>query len=322
MLASGAVVALSFCLLPQAFAQAMVRVRVADNVPPQSAYIKSLQDKYKGTIRAVKKKNGRVTLINHVPLEDYVKGILLHEASHYWPKEAIEAQAIVCRTFALYQMQERKHALFDVTADVYSQVYGGSASERYRTNEAVDATSGLVLKYKGALFPAYFHSTCAGHTEDAHQLWNISIPPLRGVRCGFCYGSPRLRWDYRIAIGEAEKILQRKGLFSGSLSDIRIERKDASGRIVDLSLVGKHKRTIAGKDFREAIGPDKIRSLNFTIAKQGGAFVMEGLGWGHGVGLCQWGAYFMAKQGRTFKDIVQHYYPGADIAQLTTKTDS
>ncbi|MCM8795750.1 MAG: SpoIID/LytB domain-containing protein, partial [Candidatus Omnitrophica bacterium] len=154
----------------------------------------------RGNIILLKTNNLRLSVINHIKLEDYVKGVLYHEVSHYWPLEALKAQAVVVRTYALYQRQENRQKDYDVTSDIYSQVYGGKTSERYRTNIAVDETEGIILTHQGRIFPTYYHATCGGYTEDASVLWDVDIPPLKGVVCNFCKDSPHFSWQEVISI--------------------------------------------------------------------------------------------------------------------------
>lgn len=271
--------------------------------------------RFRGDIQFIKKDNLRLSVINYVDLGDYVKGILYHEVSHYWPPEALKAQAIVSSTYALYQMQENKSRDYDVTSDIYSQVYGGRTSERYRTNKVVDQTQGKILTYQGKLFPAYYHATCAGHTEDASLLWNIDIPPLKGVLCIFCKDSPHFNWHRVLSLDEIKDKLVNAGYKIDNIKDVVILEKNKSGRISNLLIeTDKSSIKISAKDFRNAIGPNLIRSTNFTVSVENLDAVFEGFGWGHGVGMCQWGAYFMAKQGYKFDEILKHYYPETEIA--------
>lgn len=272
---------------------------------------------FNGDINLIKKDNGSLLVINRIDLEDYVKGILYHESSHYWPLEALQAQAVVSRTYALYQMQENKLKDFDATSDIYSQVYGGKTSERFRTNEAVDNTRGQVITYDNKIIPAYFHATCGGHTEDASLLWNIDIPALKGVICVFCKDSPHFKWHHTLSLGEIEKKLSDGGYNIKNIQAINILGKDKSGRITDLNIMALEKNIkISAKDFRNIIGPNLIRSTNFQLNLVDHDAVFQGLGWGHGVGLCQWGAYFMAKQGYSYKNILKYYYPGTNVSSI------
>ena len=273
--------------------------------------------KFKGNIQFIKKDNLHLLVVNQINLEDYIKGILYHESSHYWPIEALKAQAIASRTYAVYQMQENRAKDFDVTSDVYSQVYGGSTSERYRTNKAVEETLALIITYQDKPIPAYFHATCAGHTEDASVLWKTDLAPLKGVACDFCKESPHYNWHYVIFIGELREELKNAGYNLGMIKEIQILGRNNSGRVTELNLVtDRNELKIPAKDLRNIVGPDLIRSTKFNVSIEGQDAIFEGSGWGHGVGLCQWGAYFMAKQGWEAKKILQYYYPGTDVKTL------
>jgi len=271
--------------------------------------------KFRGNVQFIKNNSEKFSVINHIELEDYIKGILYHEASHFWPMEALKAQAIVCRTYAVYQMQENKLKDYDVTSDIYSQVYGGRTSERYRTNKAVEETKGYLLAYQGKVFPAYYHATCAGYTEDASLLWNTDIAPLKGVACDFCKDSPHFSWHYVLGLEELKDKLAGTGYkIKGEIKDIVIMGKDKSSRVTNLKIITPEKEVdISAKDFRNIIGPNIIKSTNFTLNVVNHDVVFEGFGWGHGVGLCQWGAYFMAKTGYNAEQILKYYYPGSEI---------
>lgn len=272
---------------------------------------------FRGGLELIKKDNLHLLVVNRVELEGYIKGILYHEVSHFWPYEALRAQAIVCRTYALYQKQENKNKDYDVTNDIYSQVYGGRTSERYRTSKAVDQTKGYVLLYNDRVIPAYFHATCAGHTEDASLLWNIDIMPLKGVTCVFCKGSPHFKWHYVLSLDEMRDALINAGFGVGKIKDIVILGVTNSGRIRDIKIINEKKDLkIPAKDFRNIFGPNIIRSTKFTVRIAGNDAVFEGSGWGHGAGMCQWGAYFMAKKGYHYEDILKFYYPGTKIALI------
>lgn len=273
--------------------------------------------KFRGDLAFIKKENGEFSVVNYIDVEDYIKGILYHEASHYWPMEALKVQAIVSRTYAFYQSQGSASLDYDVTSDIYSQVYGGRYAERQRTNRAVEQTKGSVLTYQGKIFPTYFHATCAGHTEDASVLWNINLTPLRGVVCEFCRQSPHFNWHCVLALRDIREKLGESGRKVGHINDIAILSRDNSGRVLKLKISSDNKDTnISAKDFRNIIGPNIIRSTNFTVKVTGGDAVFEGVGWGHGVGLCQWGAYFMAKDGYSAEEILNYYYPGTKLLRL------
>ncbi|MCM8800497.1 MAG: SpoIID/LytB domain-containing protein [Candidatus Omnitrophica bacterium] len=272
---------------------------------------------FRGSIELIINHYGRLLVVNHIELEDYIKGILYHEVSHYWPQEALKAQAIACRSFALYKREENKLQDFDVTCDVYSQIYGGRTSERLRTNRAVEETKGMVLTYNGRLLPAYYHATCGGKTEDASLVWNIDIFPLKGINCNFCKESPHFKWHAVLSLNEIRKKLNQAGYNIKEIVDISVLQRSSSGRINNLAILTKEeKKEILAKDLRIILGPDIIKSTNFNFKIINRDVVFEGRGWGHGVGMCQWGAYFMAKQGYSFLEILRYYYPGTDVQTI------
>ncbi|MBN1527021.1 MAG: SpoIID/LytB domain-containing protein [Candidatus Omnitrophica bacterium] len=283
--------------------------------PDDGADIYVGKKRFRGSVDIIKKDDLKLTVINRVPVEVYLYSVLRHEVSPHWPPESLKAQAIVARTFALYQARINRSRQYDMTSDIYSQVYGGSASEKWTTTRAVKLTKGKVLAYKGDIFPAYYHATCAGWTEDASNLWNIDIPPLDGAECGFCYHSPHYRWTCEITPREMGKKLRAEGQDIGEVVSVGVVSRNRSRRVEKLDIRDDKGKTVtmSAKDFRHMFGPNSIRSTNFYIVTTGGFFLVEGFGWGHGVGLCQWGAYKMAKEGATAEEILRRYYPGASI---------
>lgn len=273
--------------------------------------------RFKGGLEVIKRSSGLLSIINYLDLEDYVKGISVRETSHYWPIEALKAEVVIFRTFALYRMEQFKNKEWDVTDDVFSQVYGGVESERYRITEAVDQTKGEVLYFDQKILPSFYHSTCAGATEDASVLWNIDLPPLKGVACSFCKDSPHFNWKTVISKEKIRGLWEKQGQKIGAIKEVVIAGRDKSGRAINLDVVTDEKDIeIAAKDFRNLIGPDIIKSTNFKINANNGDLIFEGLGWGHGAGLCQWGAYFMAKYGSDYLKILDFYYPGSNLTKL------
>ena len=176
-----------------------------------------------------------------------------------------------------------------------------------------------MLTFQGKIFPTYFHSTCAGHTEDASTLWDINLPPLKGVQCGFCQDSPRYFWTYRISVGELAAKLKKDGHSIAGLHAIAVAGRNRSGRATYVDLISDGKTTeISAVEMRNILGPQLLRSTYFEVSLSGREVVFRGKGWGHGVGLCQWGAYFMAKQGHSYDQILRYYYPQAVLSQWGT----
>lgn len=274
---------------------------------------------YRGDIVLARRPSGSLDVINILDLESYVKGVLPQEISPRWPIDAIKAQAVAARTYALEQKEAAKARAYDVNADTSSQVYGGFASERNKSNRAVNFTYGEVLFYKGKVFPAYFHATCAGMTEPAAELWKVDMEPLSGGRvCSYCGESPHFYWTYGSDLKAVQKKIGKAYSLKKGLADIRVAERGISGRIRKLELKDEEEKSqfLSGKDFRQFLGADVIRSTNFTINIEGQKVVFSGKGWGHGVGLCQWGALGMSKKGHSYSEILDFYYPGSQVRKV------
>ncbi|OGX08393.1 MAG: hypothetical protein A2Z88_02155 [Omnitrophica WOR_2 bacterium GWA2_47_8] len=274
---------------------------------------------FRGQMDIVKTGKGKFVVINSLDLERYVQGVLYHEVSHRWPIEAIKAQAVATRTYALYRMKMSADELFDVTSDIYSQVYGGKSAERYRTNTAVERTRGLILIYNNEILPAYFHSNCGGYTEDANELWEEhNIPPLKGRVCPYSVKSPHNSWKKNFRSKDIEEKLAKFKYNTGAIENIAIVARNKSGRIKTLKFTSRDGRVtfVSGKEFRAIIGPNEVKSNNYVVQMKGYYFDLIGKGWGHGVGLCQWGAENMSRQQKKFDEILAFYYPATSIVNM------
>ena len=282
-------------------------------VPLREATIVINGHEFRGKIRLIRTPDNRMTAINDLNIEDYVKGVLYHEMPHRWPMEALKTQAVATRTYAISSISPKKD--YDMTNDIYSQVYGGKKAEHYRTGLAVDRTAGQVLAYKGKLLPAFFHSDCGGMTEDAKEVWDTDLLPLKGVPCSFCSTSPHMHWKVNLRLKEIQDVLNRQGHKMGAIKDIAIVDRNKSDRINNLKFTGRdgQELIIKGKDFRDMMGPNLIKSNNYDITMKGYFADFNGKGWGHGVGMCQWGTYGMSRQQFTYDQILKYYYPHVDI---------
>jgi stage II sporulation protein D len=151
----------------------------------------------------------------------------------------------------------------------------------------------------------------------------VDIPPLKGVECPYCKGSPHFQWHKTIPLAEIKEKLNSAGYKLDDLASISILSRDASNRIEKLELRDKAGAImiVTAKDFRMILDPNTIRSANFEIEIKGGNAVINGLGWGHGVGMCQWGAYGMARAGKKTGQILKFYYPGAEIKKIDAIRD-
>jgi len=278
---------------------------------------------FRGAVDIIKKDNMKLAAINRITLEEYLYGVLYNEVSHRWPMEAIKAQGITARTFALYQARQNKLQDYDLTNDIYSQVYSGATSEKWATTRAVKLTLGKVLTYKGDIFPTYYHATCGGKTEDASNLWNIDIAPLKGSECGLCKESPHYKWIKNIPLSDIEKKLGENGYKIGKIRSFTVLARNKSGRVDKIEIKDDSDVScmITGKDFRRMMGPNDLRSTNFEPSISNDKLILSGIGWGHGAGMCQWGAKGYAGHGKSAEEILKIYYPGAEVTTIDKIAD-
>ena len=287
--------------------------------PESDAAISVNGRRLRGALEIVRQKDLTLLVVNHIDLEDYLRGVLSREAPDYWPPEALKAIAIAARTYAAYQRLTKAAVDFDVTGDVMSQDYGGKSGEKAATTRAVKATAGVVLAFQGRLFPTFYHSTCGGRTEHARVMGDFDLPPLQGgVACTFCSASPFFTWRRRLTRADIGWALRNSPNGSaGPVSRMVVTQRTPCGRVAEVTVVGARRTVrLTGYDLRALLGFERIRSLLFSVIEDGDAFVINGHGWGHGVGMCQWGAAELARRGLSAGEILAYYYPGAQLTSL------
>ena len=287
--------------------------------PASDAAISLNGRRLRGTLEIVRQEDLTLLVINHVPLEDYLRGVLSKEAPDYWPEEALKAIAIAARTYALYQRFTKEVNPYDVTGDVMSQDYGGKTAEKTATTRAVKATADWIVLYQGKLFPTFYHSTCGGMTEHARVMGPYDLEPLHGgIACQLCAASPFYAWRRRLTRADVAWALRNSRYGSiGSISDMQVTKRTASGRAEDVAIMGASRTLkLSGYDMRALFGFDRIRSPLFSIVSVEDAFIVEGHGWGHGVGLCQWGAAELARRWFSAMEILAFYYPHAGLVSV------
>ena len=247
-----------------------------------------------------------LTAVNILPLEDYLKGVLGKEMPKTFPMEALKAQAVAARTYALQKKLQRLGEELHLGATVLHQVYGGLAAEDERTREAVEKTRGQVLLFGMEAVEAYFHASCGGQTETGWEALTRDLPYLVARACP-CHDTPAARWQVRVSEAELKKTF---GTASGQLQPGPLT---ATGRYKSLKLGNQ---SIVAAEFRRRLGSTRVRSLKFRIEKEKGDYVLRGEGYGHGAGMCQWGAKRLAERGKSYVDILQHYYAGSRLLTL------
>jgi len=246
-------------------------------------------------------------LINVIPLEEYLAAVLGSEMPTSFPLEALKAQAVAARTYALQKKLEAYGSPFYMGSSVLHQVYGGVTSEDPKTRAAVEATRGEVLTYELAPIEAYFHASCGGHTESGQAALQRDLPYLQPVDCP-CGKLPASRWSASVSEAELREALD------GSPDGLRISGRTRTHRVTRIS--NGDGDSVDGARFRQRLGYTKLKSLDFEVERTAHGYLFTGRGYGHGAGLCQWGAKVLADGGWSYKDILSHYYPGAEFQQL------
>lgn len=261
---------------------------------------------YKGLMKLVAGENGWLA-VNVLPVEEYLAGTLGAEMSSSWPLEALKAQAVASRTYALNLAKRPRNVHYDLAGTVEDQVYSGAGSETKRVREAIDLTRGQFLS-KG-LGPAqiFFHSRCGGLTEPEGKVWRGDKSHHVTVLCPYCQKHP-YEWKYSLEYASLLHALKvPKALVPPTITALD---RSPTGRITSLKLdAGGNSRLIDGNTFRSLLGYQRIKSTRFKWTATGREVRFTGFGSGHGVGMCQWGASYFAKQGKTYREILGHYYP-------------
>jgi len=270
-----------------------------------------------GGVLDITNKRGLLQVVETLDLEDYLRGVVPLELDSKWHPEALKVQAIVARTYALYQKRQNHGKGYDLVATTNDQLYGGKGVEDIRAAEAVQATRGQVLTYSGQVIDAVYHSTSAGSTEDVREVWGMDLPYLHGVDCPFDAQSPWYQWNRSIDLVTLEENLQRKGFPIGTIATVTPYRFSKAGRVTRVRILHSEGELILrGEDFRRILGYTVLPSSHFKIDAIEQQIHFTGMGSGHGVGLCQWGAKELAERGYSYERILTYYYPGVQVQDM------
>ncbi|MCF7934873.1 MAG: SpoIID/LytB domain-containing protein [Synergistales bacterium] len=355
---------------------------------------------YRGSLKLIRRSGG-LTLINALPIESYLRGVLKMEVNPSWPMAALEAQAIVARTYALKHLHRHEEEGFDLCAKPHCQAYRGVNAEDPRLDRAINRTRGQVVTYNGKLALTVFHADSGGVTADVSNVWGGSYPYLVAREEPIDYQSKHSDWSARISRAQLQKALRKLGVSVGTVQSMTPHRSTPGGRVHTVRISGTAGSTeVSAHRLRMALGSKVMRSTVFTVhgdspdtpappqgnapegdgalqaalnadeadedllitltrqghftteelmdmlvhpqkrsdyllrelsnSRQNGAettssvrtgggasdtFVLRGKGWGHGVGLSQWGAKSLADHGWSTRRILQHYFPGTEITR-------
>jgi stage II sporulation protein D len=257
-------------------------------------------------------------LVNEIPLEEYVAGAVRAEVPERWPPEALRAMAVVIRSYAAFHQARNAGKPAHLVAGSQDQHFAGWVSEPTASREATRATTGQVLTWEGRLFPTFHHSDSGGFTEPPQTVFSgEGIPPLPGIRDEFSLDSPHYGWEVTVPLAAIGQRLRQAGVEVGELRGINILERSPSLRVVRVGVDGNRgSATLKGTEFRRVVGYDLLKSTLFVFTPVNGAIRFEGRGYGHGVGLSQFGAKGMAERGYGYRQILEHYFPGAVVTTL------
>lgn len=318
---------------------------------------------YRGGFGAKRVNTKDITLINYIMMDEYLYGVVPREMDKSWPIEALKAQAIVARNFAVVNFNKFSHYGFNLDNTTNSQVYGGYKWEGPLSNQAVDETSGLTLKHEKTMVNAFYHSNSGGFTENSENVFSSPLPYIKGVYDPFSIGAPNDTWSLEYSKSFIENRLKELGYNIGSLKNFYVSEYTDQNRVYKAIFIGTNDHAILSKqDIRKAFGYNEVKSTllkvvpdNSLVVTDGEEFVdkspttltvisgdgtvstvssdvyvsngdntskipnvatkyvINGKGWGHGLGMSQWGAKNMAEQGFEFEQILTFYYTDTHI---------
>jgi len=265
---------------------------------------------------AVRARDGHIQVLNLVDLEDYVASTVGGEMSASWPTEALRAQAVAARTYVLHEAAKRKHLDWDVLATTASQVYNGIGAETRETRDAARSTQGEVLIFGGEPILAVFHSTAGGRTATAGEVWGEDRPYLRSVEVNEEDDAPYTYWRTQFDRDDLAAVLSTAGLELDPIEGLAVTRRTRSGRVEQLEIRGGGRRAeLQGRALRDLISTLGLRSTLFDVRSTAKGWAFVGSGYGHGVGMSQWGARAMAQRGDAYPRILSRFYPGTRLVR-------
>ena len=309
--------------------------------PSSDGFVSWNGKRYRGTL-AISQTDTGYLVVNNLPMDSYLRGVVPLEIGNRTAAEmaAVEAQAVAARTYAYKHLNSAR--AFDMYSTVQDQVYGGANAEKPQSDAAIASTADIIVLYNGRPITTPYHSTCGGTTAAVSEVWydQPDEPYLRpvsdkipGTDHFYCDPSPRFSWTQNYDAATLRAVMERylsvytnapkSGL--GKITDIRETGRTRSGRVEALSVrTESGTYTLRGNDIRFVLRDPKGAILNSTFFsfdqdKSGGevsAFTVNGRGYGHGIGMCQWGAIGRARAGQNYRTILETYYPGTTIGRI------
>ena len=297
---------------------------------------------YRGKLKLFEDRFGKMTVVNLVDVESYLYGVIKSEMLINSPIEALKAQAVVARTYAIRNKDKFRREGFGLTDDVRSQVYNGIEDEHPIARKVVKNTHGKILTYNDEPISGFYHSACGGSTLASKDWHGKAVPYLKSKECTWCDGYKNYVWDYELSFAGLSGYLNQKGEKIRKIHKVDFEH-DQNGRVKLVNIVHKDgKLKVSGTAFRQMISASKVRSTIFksldvidngsykrntqeetavmqilmNYNRRFSKLKLRGTGFGHGVGLCQWGAKGLAKQSLKYPDILKYYFTGVSLKKI------
>lgn len=278
---------------------------------PTDGGLMSYQGKsYRGGMRLIASE-GRILIVNVLDLEEYLRGVVPAEMQASWPLEALKAQAVAARSYALTELAPE--ADYDICATVECQHYGGAGAEHARSDQAVLETAGQVITYGGRVATAYYHADSGGMLASGAEVWGDDEPYLP-AQPDVPSSSPHGSWRYRLEPAAVAASLRAKGYDLGEVTGLRVLAYSDSGRVAQAEVQGaRGSAVLEGPELTKLLRDWGLKSTRFSMAEP---LVAVGHGWGHGVGMSQYGALALAQAGYGYQQILAFYYPSTALQKL------
>jgi stage II sporulation protein D len=262
-------------------------------------------------------REGKVLAVNTLPLERYLEGVVPCEMPDSFRPQALRAQTVAARTHALYMLLRSSERPYDVWSTTASQVYGGVISGGRQAAEAVKATRGRILVYNGAIALAFYHSHSGGVLEDDSAVWDVDMPYYRVQADPVSNSIKDMQWSCSLPLSELAMLLRSRGYPVRQVSGVAVSQRSASGRVLRVRMATDGGNIeMNSNPFRLLVGATKMKSTLCSIGISGKTILFRGRGYGHGVGMSQWGAEGMARKGAAYEAILRQYYPHTTVRAL------
>lgn len=298
--------------------------------PDKSPAVRVNGHLYRGRLRLYRRKDGQISAVNVLPVEEYLGSVVDSEMPTKFPEAARQAQAIVARTYALYQAQQADpNSVYDLLSSQRSQKYLGVeyidksgrrlAGESESSRRAVQETRGLVCTLRKKLFCTYYSAVCGGRTTNGNEVFKDAAEVLKSVPCEWCSDSPHYRWTTGLTREEFQKAISpaKRDQVKATIRSVQQKMEPGQGSISQFEINdGIQQPSVSGIELRNRLPAGTLFSPHFRIKLEQDRVVFEGRGHGHGVGFCQWGAKGQADAGRSSAEIIRYYYSGAELTNL------